>query len=98
MDNKNTVSRKNQTNPPVNAAKPIRFTRRPALFFVGFATIALSAALFAAYPKWHKQDTENWVYSYVTDRFPGKGVENLQRLAQIIYRESNKLYATHRDN
>ena len=71
--------------------RPIKFIKRPAMFFAGFASIAVSAALFAAYPKWHKQETENWVYSYVTDKFPGKGVENLQKLAQIIFRESSKI-------
>lgn len=68
-----------------------KFVKRPALFFAGFAAIAMASALFAAYPKWHKQETENWVYTYVTDNFPGKGVENLQRLAEVIYRESSKL-------
>ncbi|MBX3720806.1 MAG: transglycosylase SLT domain-containing protein [Turneriella sp.] len=71
--------------------RTIKFIKRPALFFAGFASIAIAAALFSAYPKWHKQETENWVYSYVTDHFPGKGVENLQRLAVIIYRESSKI-------
>lgn len=69
----------------------IKFVKRPVLFFAGFASIAVAAALFAAYPKWHKQETENWVYSYVTDKFPGKGVENLQELAVIIFRESAKI-------
>lgn len=68
-----------------------KFVKRPALFFAGFAAIAMASALFAAYPKWHKQETENWVYTYVTDHFPGKGIENLQRLAEVIYRESSKL-------
>jgi soluble lytic murein transglycosylase-like protein len=71
--------------------KKIKFVKRPALFFAGFASVAMAAALFAAYPKWHKQETENWVYTYVTDKFPGKGVENHQKLAQVIYRESTKL-------
>jgi len=75
-----------------NKAVPtIKFVKRPALFFAGFASIAIAAALFAAYPKWHKQETENWVYTYVTDKFPGKGVENLQKLAGVIYRESLKI-------
>jgi soluble lytic murein transglycosylase-like protein len=75
-----------------NKTQPtIKFVKRPALFFAGFASIAVAAALFAAYPKWHQQETENWVYSYVTDNFPGKGVENLQKLAQIIFRESAKI-------
>lgn len=69
----------------------IKFIKRPTMFFAGFASIAVAAALFTAYPKWQKQETENWVYSYVTDHFPGKGVENLQKLAKIIYRESNNL-------
>lgn len=68
-----------------------KFVKRPTFFFAGFAAIALSAALFSAYPKWQKQETENWVFTYVTEHFPGKGVENLQKLAGIIYRESMKL-------
>ena len=75
----------------IQPAKPIRFVKRPTLFFGTFASIAVAAGLFSAYPKWQKQETENWVYSYVTDHFPGKGVENLQKLAKIIYRESTKL-------
>ncbi|MBS0618925.1 MAG: transglycosylase SLT domain-containing protein [Spirochaetes bacterium] len=71
--------------------KPIRFIKRPALFFISFAAVAVAASLMAAYPKWHKQETENWVYTYVTERFPGKNIDNLQRLAQIIYREAGKL-------
>lgn len=81
------MEKKKSTQP----AQPIRFIKRPVMFFSGFASIAVTAALFTAYPKWQKQETENWVYSYVTDHFPGKGVENLQKLAKIIYRESNKL-------
>ncbi|MBL8033641.1 MAG: lytic transglycosylase domain-containing protein [Leptospiraceae bacterium] len=82
-----------KTSQPVNGlpGKGLTFVKRPALFFSGFASIAVAAALFTAYPKWQKQETENWVYSYVTDHFPGKGIENLQKLAKIIYRESNNL-------
>jgi soluble lytic murein transglycosylase-like protein len=79
---------------PIAGGKPgrtIKFIKRPALFFAGFAAIAVAAALFTAYPKWYKHETENWLYSYVTDNFPGKGVEDLQKLAQIMYRESAKL-------
>mgnify|MGYP002382329050 FL=1 len=82
------MEKKKSTQP----AQPIKFIKRPVMFFAGFASIAVTAALFTAYPKWQKQETENWVYSYVTDHFPGKGVENLQKLAKIIYRESNKLH------
>lgn len=72
-------------------AKQLIFIKRPTFFFASFAAIALAAGTFAAYPKWQKQDTENWVYTYVTQNFPGKGVENLQQLARIIYREAMKL-------
>ncbi|MBV6493579.1 MAG: hypothetical protein LDLANPLL_01602 [Turneriella sp.] len=88
MENSTKVSRKKRID---TASKPIRFTHRPAFFFVGFATIAVTAGLFSAYPKWQKQDTENWVYTYVTEHFPGKKLENTQKLAQIIYREALKL-------
>jgi len=71
--------------------KTTRFVKRPTLFFAGFASIALGAALFAAYPKWQKQETENWVYTYVTENFPSKSIVNMERLAQVIYREASKL-------
>lgn len=77
-----------------NAVRPsekLIFVKRPALFFAGFAAAALVAGVFAAYPKWQKQETENWVYTYVTEHFPGKGIENLQKLARIIYAEAQKL-------
>ncbi len=71
--------------------RQLTFIKRPAFFFAGFAAIALAAGTFAAYPKWQKQETENWVYTYVTEHFPGKGVENLQQLSRIIYREAMRL-------
>lgn len=67
------------------------FTKRPTSFFAGFAAIALAAGTFAAYPKWQKQETENWVYTYVTEHFPGKENTNLQQLSRIVYREAMKL-------
>jgi hypothetical protein len=73
------------------STRQLAFIKRPAFFFAGFAAIALAAGTFAAYPKWQKQETENWVYTYVTEHFPGKGVENLQQLSRIIYREALKL-------
>lgn len=80
--------------PQTQGVTPIRkltFIKRPAVFFAGFAAIALAAGTFAAYPRWQKQETENWVYTYVTEHFPGKGVENLQQLSGIIYREAMRL-------
>lgn len=77
-----------------NAVRPpnkLAFVKRPALFFAGFAAIALAAGTFAAYPRWQKHETENWVYTYVTEHFPGKGIENLQKLARTIYSEAQKL-------
>ena len=107
MEHKEGFMKQKKTYQP---APTIKFIKRPAMFFAGFASFAIAAGLFAAYPKWHKQETENWVYSYVTDNFPGKvadkehllcagnlvtscpaGIENLQKLAQIIYRESSKI-------
>lgn len=71
--------------------KPIRFVKRPTLFFASFASIALSASLFTAYPKWQQQETENWVFTYVTEHFPGRANNNLVKLSRIIYRESRNL-------
>lgn len=75
----------------VPPTQKLTFVKRPAAFFAGFAAVALAAGTFAAYPKWQKQETENWVYTYVTNHFPGKGMENLQQLSRIIYREAMNL-------
>ena len=82
------IMQKTKGTPPT--AKP-KFVKRPAFFFAGFAAIALAAGTFAAYPKWQKQETENWVYTYVTQHFPGKENTSLQQLSRIIYREAMKL-------
>lgn len=97
MKSTKTTASKKSAPSSTQHKKPIRFVKRPTLFFASFASIALSATLFNAYPKWQQQETENWVFTYVTDHFPGRANNNLVKLSRTIYRESLNLklgYAT----